>query len=928
MKKFLSLVLALVMTMSLVTVSAGAKDFTDSDKIQYAEAVDVMSAVKVIDGYAEGDFRPSTTLTRGAAAKIICNLILGPTAASALVADAAPYKDVPTNHTFAGYIAYCQKEGIISGYADGTFRPANSLTGYAFMKMLLGALGYDGAVEGYTGPNWSINVAKRALNIGLADDLVGSFNGIKAVTREEACLYALNTMTANMVEYDSKTSVTAGTTTVVVTGSKAKEMEAVNSKTDGNVFDADKIVQFAEKYFTDLKVRKDADDFGRPANAWRLKSNDIGTYTNTPDATFTKKVSKADLYNTVGKSVYDDLKDGKAKLTAYFDGDPESVKSTDIDSKWVNKTDTGKVNSTGNGDLTEVYVDDDNNVTLVTVRTYVFQAATDYDAKKESVNLAQDGNKFDNRTKAGTVITLQDRAVEAEDYEVTANMSAKELVNALSAANSYTYTYAGKTTDSDNEILKELYVTVTAATLPNTPGGGDYQEYAFDAGDVAVSDVRRVGQNVLFNLTVTPGDHVAQGNINLSNFEVSYKGVKVATAPAIINVPYSGDGKTFVHSATLSLSGLSGLAGSVSDDDVKVSIKNATFVPEYVKVEYYNADDAANIVRIDASELCKSGDPTKAAPTSMKIAGSSTLAFGYKTTDAAATLNAKAYEADGKTQINVATGDDSTTAANKATTVTLLAAGASGKDVIKVYITGIKNMVENYTLTNLDKTKDLETLYGWKDAAKGSKLTLTLSRSAGPIPSNNNNVKITGASLDTAVGNSVNYGLKITLTTGTVVVFKNDTTTAGTIVSGDTFKVTKDTTIGIQSIEKLDAPKLTSLTGIAVEDVDVNGTINVGDTFKLTFDKALNSSSLPTLTASGDGNEEFGNCTVTLDATDKTNKTVICTLVAAGSGSKTTDTTLTLGNIVGADGMKVQTGTAQKIVITAASAASVKLVVS
>ena len=51
MKKFLSLVLALVMTMSLVTVSAGAKDFTDSTKIQYTEAVDVMSAVKVIDGY-------------------------------------------------------------------------------------------------------------------------------------------------------------------------------------------------------------------------------------------------------------------------------------------------------------------------------------------------------------------------------------------------------------------------------------------------------------------------------------------------------------------------------------------------------------------------------------------------------------------------------------------------------------------------------------------------------------------------------------------------------------------------------------------------------------------------------------------------------------------------------------------------------------
>ncbi len=193
MKKFLSLVLALVMTMSLVTVSAGAKDFTDNSKINYKEAVDVMSAVKVIDGYAEGDFRPANTLTRGAAAKIICNLILGPTTAEALVADAAPYSDVPTTNTFAGYIAYCQKEGIISGYADGTFKPANTLTGYAFMKMLLGALGYDAATEGYTGPNWSINVAKRALNVGLNDDLNGDFNGIKAVNREEACLYASRT---------------------------------------------------------------------------------------------------------------------------------------------------------------------------------------------------------------------------------------------------------------------------------------------------------------------------------------------------------------------------------------------------------------------------------------------------------------------------------------------------------------------------------------------------------------------------------------------------------------------------------------------------------------------------------------------------------------------------------------------------------------
>ena len=437
MKKFLSLVLALVMTMSLVTVSAGAKDFTDSTKIQYTEAVDVMSAVKVIDGYAEGDFRPTATLTRGAAAKIICNLILGPTTASALVADAAPYKDVPTNHTFAGYIAYCQKEGIISGYADGTFRPAASLTGYAFMKMLLGALGYDAEVEQYTGANWSINVAKRAMNIGLKDGLIGDFNGVKAVTREEACLYAFNTLQATMVEYSAKTSVSTNGTTVVIAGSEAKDV--VNTgKTDSNI-DKDGKMQFAEKYFEDLKLDKTSDDFGRPANKWNVKKEEVGTYANTPDATFTKKVTKADVYNAIGKTVYDDLKDGDATLTTYFDGDGTKVKAADVDSTWANKNDTGKVNSTGNGDLTEIYVDDDNNVTIVTIRTYVFQAATDYDAKKESVNLTQDGSKADNLTNAAKTIVLNDRTVEAEDYAVVKDLKADDYVLVTAVKNGSGY---------------------------------------------------------------------------------------------------------------------------------------------------------------------------------------------------------------------------------------------------------------------------------------------------------------------------------------------------------------------------------------------------------------------------------------------------------------------------------------------------------
>ena len=220
MKKFLSLVLALVMTMSLVTVSAGAKDFSDDDSITYQEAVDVISEIGVVDGYTGGDFKPTDVLTRGAAAKIICNLILGPTTASALSASSAPFKDVPVSNTFAGYITYCAQEKIINGYSDGTFRPTATLSGNAFMKMLLGALGYDSAVEGYTGPNWSVAVIKQAAGIGL-DDGNDEFVGSKAVTRQEAALYAFNML--QMVEYDAKKDT------------RPPRTSRTTSNTDGNI---------------------------------------------------------------------------------------------------------------------------------------------------------------------------------------------------------------------------------------------------------------------------------------------------------------------------------------------------------------------------------------------------------------------------------------------------------------------------------------------------------------------------------------------------------------------------------------------------------------------------------------------------------------------------------------------------------------------
>ena len=386
MKKFLSLVLALVMTMSLVTISAGAADFDDSGDISYKEAVDVISALGIVDGYSDDTFRPDGSLTRGAAAKIICNLILGPTTASALSASTAPFKDVPTTNVFAGYITYCAQQGIISGYGDGTFRPTGTLTGNAFMKMLLGALGYDSSVEGYTGSNWQVSVIKQASGIGL-DDGNDSFVGSQTVTRQEAALYAFNMINATMVEYDTRNTVSVGDITINTI--PTRNDVANNTSTDGNIDgerNGDGLMQFGERYFKDLEKQDATDDFGRPSAKWVYDREDVGTYANEADTTYVMEDDSAKVVDILGDNDYMSYRDSDIdpKAEVYFNGN---------DTATLNSTDVKK------GDIVEAYEDDDGVVTTVVIRQYTL-------AKIDEVN--EDLSTSEERNGASVELTLVD----------------------------------------------------------------------------------------------------------------------------------------------------------------------------------------------------------------------------------------------------------------------------------------------------------------------------------------------------------------------------------------------------------------------------------------------------------------------------------------------------------------------------------------
>ena len=490
MKKFLSLVLALVMTMSLVTISAGATDFTDDSKINYGQAVDVVSAVKIVDGYTDGSFNPQATLTRGAAAKIICNLMLGPTTAGALVADAAPYKDVPANSTFAGYIAYCAKEGIISGYADGTFRPGNTLTGYAFMKMLLGALGYDKDIEGYDGANWSINVAKRALAIGLDSGLKGDFNGVKPVTREEACLYAFNTLQADLVEYDQKTNISVGGAEVVIAGSNAKAMTWNNSATKKTNIKDDNYVQFAEQYFNKLVKASVTDDFGQPATKWTNSGKKIGTYNKAPAKTYAKNVTLGTIYADLNMNQADEA-------VVYLNGELVTPVKVSKNNQVKIASSSANYKQVDTGSTVNVYYDaDENDVTICVIDNFVGEISNvDSKASTPYVNVSAFSTVKD---KAGSVVTVKPKfetsAAFAEDDVVLFTYSVSAgAVKSVKAAESVEgtiskYEKATSLTLGETTYKYSKNIAFSFASESNMNTKNDYVVYLDENGNAIYVD--------------------------------------------------------------------------------------------------------------------------------------------------------------------------------------------------------------------------------------------------------------------------------------------------------------------------------------------------------------------------------------------------------------------------------------------------------
>lgn len=90
----------------------------------FADAIAWAAEEDIVEGFPDGSFRPGATVTRQAVAAWLWRQTGSPPPGPG----APTFSDVPPTHPFADAIRWLAEEEITTGFADGTFRPGNEIT--------------------------------------------------------------------------------------------------------------------------------------------------------------------------------------------------------------------------------------------------------------------------------------------------------------------------------------------------------------------------------------------------------------------------------------------------------------------------------------------------------------------------------------------------------------------------------------------------------------------------------------------------------------------------------------------------------------------------------------------------------------------------------------------------------------------------------
>ena len=180
------------MLASLLVVPAGAASaattrFSDITDNYTATAVETLRLMGVLDGYGDGTFRPNAVLTRAQFCKMAVYAMDG-SSELGRYSTITIFPDVKPSLWAASYINMAAKKGVIAGFADGKFKPNQTVTAGQAVTILMRGLGYK---DENMGGVWPQGYMAEAKTCGLLKS-TGITSAYSALTRGQAAKLFLN----------------------------------------------------------------------------------------------------------------------------------------------------------------------------------------------------------------------------------------------------------------------------------------------------------------------------------------------------------------------------------------------------------------------------------------------------------------------------------------------------------------------------------------------------------------------------------------------------------------------------------------------------------------------------------------------------------------------------------------------------------------
>ncbi|MCM3782170.1 phosphodiester glycosidase family protein [Neobacillus mesonae] len=150
------------------------KTFVDLPAGHWAQlAAKQLSARQIVEGVSVERFEPNRDVTRAEFVAMLVRLLR-------LEGEAqAAFTDVSANHWFADEVALAAEAGILSGYADGSFAPSQTITRQEMAAMIVRAYAYKTGITPEAGeaafndltlsPEWAVDAIKTAHWLGLVE---------------------------------------------------------------------------------------------------------------------------------------------------------------------------------------------------------------------------------------------------------------------------------------------------------------------------------------------------------------------------------------------------------------------------------------------------------------------------------------------------------------------------------------------------------------------------------------------------------------------------------------------------------------------------------------------------------------------------------------------------------------------------------------